>query len=129
MQGVHEDVHVEIYVKEDLVLEANGFEDYRQKFAIILKSFTDAGQVQGFHTIQPEYNITLHYDGSVTVALSYVFHERPMGEVSAEKVWKSSGYFINHWVPIKQGSLEFEDWRLKNYFGYRTLGWGTENEP
>ena len=116
MQGVHNDVHVEVYVKKKIVLEANGFDDYRQKFANILKSFTDVRKVEGFHTIQPDYNITLNYDGTVTITLNYMMYERPMGDTSAEKVWKSSGYYINHWVPIKQDSFELEDWKLKNIF-------------
>merc|ERR1719348_341961 len=45
MQGVHNDVHVEVYVKNKIMIEANGFEDYWQKFANILKSFTDERKV------------------------------------------------------------------------------------
>ena len=36
----------------------------------------------------------------------------------AEKIWKSSGHYINHWVPLIKNSLDIKDWRIKNYFVY-----------
>jgi len=115
MQAVHEDVHVEVYVKEKLRLQADGIEDYRSKFENILQSFV-VREVEGIHSILLNHNVTLNYDGTVTIALNYLMHERPINDISAEKVWKSSGFYINHWVPLTHGNFELKNWKLKNYY-------------
>ena len=45
-------------------------------------------------------------------------HERPKENPNADKVWKSSGYFVAHWVPLIKNSLNVKDWRIKNYTVY-----------
>ena len=45
-------------------------------------------------------------------------HERPKENPNAEKVWKSSGYYLNQWVPTLKNSLDIKDWKLKKYWVY-----------
>ena len=45
-------------------------------------------------------------------------HEKNKGELSPEKVWKSSGYYVNTWVPLVEGSLSVKDWRILTYYYY-----------
>ena len=61
MKDAAEDIHVEVYVKGDLVLIADGKEDYYQQFDDILHSFMER-KVQSLHTIK-ESDFTLHHDG------------------------------------------------------------------
>ena len=49
IQASHEDIHVEVFVKDNLRLTAEGKEDYYQKFGFILQSFIER-KVNGFHT-------------------------------------------------------------------------------
>ena len=35
--------------------------------------------------------------------------------VSSEKQWKSSGYYVSFWVPETVGSLDVDNWYLKDY--------------
>merc|ERR1719367_988241 len=52
MDDVHEDVQVEVYVKNQVIIDADGFTDYHDKFDTILQSFITRG-VHGHHTIRP----------------------------------------------------------------------------
>ena len=52
IQASHEDIHVEVFVKDKLLLTAEGKEDYFQKFGFILQSFIER-KVNGFHTCIP----------------------------------------------------------------------------
>ena len=45
-------------------------------------------------------------------------NERPKENPNAEKVWKSSGYYVAHWVPLIKNSMDVKQWRLKNYTAY-----------
>ena len=45
-------------------------------------------------------------------------NDRPKENPNAEKVWKSSGYYVAHWVPLIENSLNVKDWRIKNYTVY-----------
>ena len=64
----------------------------------------------------PGANYTLHEDGSVTINMNYIMHERPKDIPNADKVWKSSGYFVANWIPMVKDSLNQKDWKIKNYF-------------
>ena len=64
-QPAHEDIYVEVFVKDKLLLSAEGKDDYYKKFNYIFQSFIDR-KVDGFHTVGPNANYTLHHDGSVT---------------------------------------------------------------
>ena len=108
---------MEVYVHDKLILGADGFEDYREKFNNVLQYFKDDRKVDGFHTVTLA-NYTLNIDGSVVINLNYKMHERPKADPTTEKIWKSSGYYINHWVPLKKDSLKLEDWKIKNYYVY-----------
>ena len=55
---------------------------------------------------------------SVTLNTTYIMHEKNKGELSPEKVWKSSGYYVNTWVPPVEGSLSVKDWRILTYYVY-----------
>jgi len=103
MQVSHEDIHVEVYVHDKLILGADGFEDYREKFNNVLQYFKNDRKIDGFHTVTLA-NYTLNIDGSVIINLNYKMHERPKANPNAEKIWKSSGYYINHWVPLQKGT-------------------------
>ena len=52
IEPAHEDVHVEIYVKEKLAIVANGIDDYYKKFDFILQSFIER-DVLGYHVLTP----------------------------------------------------------------------------
>ena len=117
IQVSHEDIHVEVYVHDKLILGADGFEDYREKFNNVLQYFKNDRKIDGFHTVTLA-NYTLNIDGSVIINLNYKMHERPKSDPNAEKIWKSSGYYINHWVPLQKGSLKLQDWKIKNYYVY-----------
>ena len=46
-------------------------------------------------------------------------NERPKENPNAEKVWKSSGYYVAHWIPLMKSSMNVKkDWRIKNYTVY-----------
>jgi len=113
----HEDIHVEVYVQGKLLLKADGKEDYYTKFDNILQSFIER-KVHGCHTLSSQADFNLHYDGSVTLNTTYIMHEKNKGELSPEKVWKSSGYYVNTWVPPVEGSLSVKDWRILTYYVY-----------
>merc|ERR1712018_791798 len=75
MKAAHDDVHVERFVKEKLVLVADGFDDYFKKFDAIIKSRNGRG-VESFHDLN-EVNYTLHCNGSVTVTINFDHYEKP----------------------------------------------------
>ena len=117
IESAHEDVHVEIYVKEKLAIVANGIDDYYKKFDFILQSFIER-DVYGYHVLTPA-NYTLHTDGSLTLSFDYNHYDRPKTTPNAEKSWKSTGYYICHWIPIRDDEdkkFELKNWKLKNYF-------------
>ena len=117
IESAHEDVHVEIHVKDKLAIVANGIDDYFKKFDFILQSFIER-DVYGYHVLRPA-NYTLHTDGSLTLSFDYNHYDRPKTTPNAEKSWKSTGYYICHWVPISEDEdkkFELKNWKLKNYF-------------
>ena len=32
-----------------------------------------------------------------------------------KKTWKSSGYYVKNWISMHNGSVDINDWKLKNY--------------
>ena len=62
---------------------------------------------------------SLHTDGSLTLSFDYNHYDRPKTTPNAEKSWKSTGYYICHWVAISDDEdkkFELKNWKLKNYF-------------
>ena len=54
---------------------------------------------------------------SVGLNTTFKFYERSYhANTDEENIWKSNCYIDSTWVPLVQGSLNMEDWRLKKYF-------------
>ena len=66
---------MEVFVKDKILVTADGKEDYYKKFHLILQSFIERN-VHGFHTLNPNANYTIHHDGSVTINLNYIMYEQ-----------------------------------------------------
>ena len=71
---------------------------------------------------KPVYNHKKYFkkifSRSVTLNTTYIMYEKNKGESSPEKVWKSSGYYVNTWVSLVEGSLSVKDWRILSYYVY-----------
>ena len=64
IQSADADAYVEVWVKGQLGLTAEGKEDYYNKFRDFMNSFIDR-EITPIHVIAPNSDFTLHIDGKV----------------------------------------------------------------
>ena len=98
----------------------DGLEDYKAIFDQFIQDYISRG-LQGEHIIGPGTNFTLLEDGSVAIRFKYDFYNWSKGKDN-DKHWMSTGYLVNTWAPEKVGSLNIEDWSIKNYVAVLETG-------
>ena len=80
---------MEVFVKDKILVTADGKADYYKKFNFILQAFIDR-KVQGFHTLNHNANYTLHHDGSATINLNYIMYEQEKDNPKAQYIYSDS---------------------------------------